>query len=130
MAVVKRANVAEPTLPRETVEVEALGGEVVVRGLLLTERLDLEARIVHHAKAAKAAREAAGGTDAGAAPAAGVHEVMPMLLHMAVLDADGLQLWSAEQWQQFGGKHAGQALALFNVAWRLAGFSQADNAKN
>lgn len=129
MAVVKRGNVAEPALPKETVEVEALGGDVVVRGLLLTERLDLEARIVQLARANKTARDAAQASG-DETPAANVHVVMPQLLHMAVLDADGLQIWSAEQWQRFGGAHPGQAVALFNVAWRLAGFDRADNAKN
>lgn len=126
MAVVNRANVADPALPRETVEVEALGGEVVVRGLLLTERLDLEARIVQLARARRAAQDAPGAD----ASDPGVHAILPQLLHMAVLDADGVQLWSEQQWQTFGGAHPGQAVALFNVAWRLAGFAQADNAKN
>lgn len=123
MAVIKRGNVAEPTLPKETVEVEAIGGEVVVRGLLLSERQELEDLMVRLAKAKREASESGG-------EAPGMSTIMPRLLHLAVLDADGLQLWSEQQWQVFGGKHHGQASALFLVAWRLAGFAQADNAKN
>ena len=127
MAVITRASVAAPTLPKETVEVEALGGDVVVRGLLLTERMALEQRIV---SAAKAAREAAAAAPGQPQNDAGINAALPMLLTCCVLDADGQQLWSEAEWQIFGGKHPMQAVALFNVAWRLAGLDQAANAKN
>lgn len=119
MAVIKRANVEAPTLPKETVDVAALDGEVVVRGLLLTERLAVEARIV--------ALRSAPHVD-GAAP--DVNAILPVVLAICVLDADDLPLWTEQQWQVFGIKHQGQALALFNVAWRLSGFAQAQDAKN
>lgn len=118
MAVIKRANVEAPTLPKETVDVAALDGEVVVRGLLLTERLAVEARIV--------ALRSAPHVD-GAAP--DVNAILPVVLAICVLDADDLPLWTEQQWQVFGIKHQGQALALFNVAWRLSGFAQAQDAK-
>jgi hypothetical protein len=126
MAVINRASLAPPTLPRETVEVEALGGDVVVRGLLLTERMKLESRMT---QAAQEAREAA---PKGAADNldAGVAAVLPMLLAATVLDADSNPLWTTDEWQIFGGKHPQQAVALFNVAWRLAGLDRADNEKN
>lgn len=113
MAVVNRSSVAAPTLPKETVEVAALDGEVIVRGLLLTERLDIEARIVKLRQAAE-----------------GVNGVLPPVLALCVLDAEEQPLWTEQQWQIFGVKHQGQALALFNVAWRLSGFAQAQDAKN
>lgn len=119
MAVVKRANVAQPTLPKETVEVEALQGEVVVRGLLLTERLAVEARIVALRSAQKA--------DSSAAD---VNEILPVMLAICVLDADDLPLWTEHEWQVFGIEHRGQAVALFNVAWRLSGFALAQDQKN
>lgn len=127
MAVITRASVAAPTLPKETVEVEALGGDVVVRGLLLTERMTLEQRIV---SAAKAAREAAAASPGQPQNDAGVNAALPMLLASCVLDADGKQLWTEAEWQIFGGRHPLQAVALFNVAWRLAGLDQAANVKN
>lgn len=103
-------------LPKETVEVAALGGEVVVRGLRLSEYLSMQARIV------------AATTDKTTQD--GIHSVLPVLLALCVLDADGLPLFTEEQWQIFGAKEAPQAVALFNVAWRLSGFAQADTAKN
>lgn len=125
MAVIKRANVAPPVLPKETVEVEALGGEVVVQGLLLSDRQDLEAYMVALARAGREAVEGGAG-----AQAPGMAKVMPRLLHLSVLDADGERIYTEQEWQIFGGAHHGQAMALFLVAWRLSGFKQADNAKN
>ena len=39
MAVLKKSEIPVPDLPKEVVEVPELGGEVVVRGLLLRDRL-------------------------------------------------------------------------------------------
>lgn len=140
MAVLKRAQVAAPTLPKETVAVDALGGEVIVRGLLLTERIALTNRIATLRMAAnpQPAKAKAGAAAAPAGPvkaqaydpATDVQLAMPMLLALCVLDADSEPLWTDAQWQVFGGQHQGQALALFNVAWRLSGFDQAPEAKN
>lgn len=116
MAVLKRGEVAEPVLPKETVEVPSLGGELVVRGLLLSEKLAVESRIVATAQ------------DKGAAD--GVHAILPVLLALCVVDADGLPFWTEGQWQIFGASQAKEAIALFNVAWRLSGFAQAETAKN
>jgi hypothetical protein len=117
MAVIKRQDVPDPVLPKETVEVEALGGEVVVRGLLLTEYLDLKASIAAAAKGSVADRS-------------GVHAVLPVLLAITVLDADEQPVFTQQEWQVFGAKHASQAIALFNVAWELSGFNQAAAVKN
>jgi len=116
MTVLKRGDVAEPVLPKETVPVPSLGGDLVVRGLLLSEKLAVEARIVATAQ------------DKGAAD--GVHAILPVLLSLCVLDADGLTFWSEAQWQIFGASQSKEAIDLFNVAWRLSGFAQADTAKN
>lgn len=113
MAVVNRSSVAAPTLPKQTVEVAALDGEVIVRGLLLTERLAIEARVVGLRKAGEE-----------------VNAILPAVLAQCVLAADELPLWTEQEWQVFGVKHQGQALALFNVAWRLSGFAEAQDAKN
>lgn len=127
MAVVDRNAVAAPVLPKETVEVEALGGEVVVRGLLLTERLALEARIA-------SAREQLIKAQSSGNATVGVQTVgeiaVPALLTACVLDVHGEPLWTEAQWQAFGCRHQGQALALFNVAWRLSGFAREDVEKN
>lgn len=130
MPVIHRAHVAEPTLAKQTVEVEALGGEVVVRGLLLVERLAVTSRLVAlRQKAPKPTEppaEQAGPYD----PQHDINTVIPMLLAIAVVDAEGEPLWTESQWQAFGGRHQAQALALFNVAWDLAGLNEKALEKN
>lgn len=125
MAVLNRAAVTAPVVPKQTVEVPALGGEVVVRGLMMTERLALQSQMASLAAQARVRTQQGDGYDA----ASDLNSVLPMLLAMVVLDAEGQQLYSAEQWNVFGGQHPEQAVALFNVAWDLAGFA-ADLPKN
>ena len=119
MTVITKAGTAGPVLPKETVEVEALGGEVVVRGLLLVELLGVQSRI--------AALHAA---NKGGDMAASVSAIVPDVLALCVLDADGASLFDQTQWQIWGGQHQGQALNLFNIAWRLSGMNRAATAKN
>lgn len=116
MAVIKRGEIAAPVVPKETVPVPALDGDVVVRGLLLSERLAVQDQI---AKLRKSADDKSS-----------VHAILPVLLAICVLDADSLPVFTQDQWQAFGAKHAGQAVDLFNTAWRLSGFSTADETKN
>ncbi len=117
MAVIKRASVVAPTVPKETVQVDALGGEVVVRGLLLSERMAVQKKIVTLRKAE--------ATDEG-----NVHAILPVLLALCVLDADGLPLFTHDEWQAFGARHPAQAVGLFNTAWTLSGFDADAEAKN
>lgn len=119
MAVLTKAGTPVPVLPKETVEVEALGGEVVVRGLLLVELLVVQGRIAELHTAHK-----------GGDMTATVSAIVPDVLARCVVDADGVALFDQEQWQIFGGQHQGQALALFNVARRLSGMDKAIAAKN
>ena len=116
MAVLKRGEVAAPTLPKQTVEVAALGGEVIVQGLLLTQRLAVQSKIAALAK--------------GAEEGADINAVLPMLLSLCVVDADGAQFFTPDQWEVFGASHQGSAIELFNIAWRLSGFAQAEVSKN
>lgn len=117
MAVLKRGDIAPPVTPKETMEVPALGGEVVVRGLLLSERMAVQKQIVSLRRAE--------ADDTGT-----VHAILPVMLALCVLDADGLPLWTQDQWQAFGGTHADQAVTLFNSAWRLSGFDAEAETKN
>lgn len=96
----KKANVTVPTLPKEAVDIAALGGEVVVRGLKLSERLALWG----------SARE-------GEARYAQIAD----LLAVAVEDAEGKPLLTADEWDALGGTHMEQVLAVFDVARRLSG---------
>jgi len=117
MAVIKRGSIAAPTVPKETIEAPALGGEVVVRGLLLSERLALQHRLASLRKT-------------GAPDQADVQIILPLLLSQCVLDADGLSVFSQDDWQAFGSRHADQAITLFAAAWRLSGFDLDETTKN
>lgn len=120
MTVIKKADVPTPVLPKETVEgITALGGDVIVRGLLLTERLAFKAQIARDQELA-----------ATPTVAAAVMERVPQLLALCVVDADGAAIWPAATWDEFGARHEDDALRLFNVAMRLSGFGAEDSAKN
>lgn len=104
MTIVRRNDIKAPELPQETVEVPALGGEVTVRAMTLTERL------------------AFGGQ-------AGERERVPVaLLAMCVLADDGLPLFDAAGWDSFGAANMDQAMTLVDVAMRLSGLT--GDAKN
>lgn len=109
MAILKRSEVERPTVPKETVPVNSLGGDVVVRGLLLSERLALYSRANADGK---------------------VFAEIPKMLAISVLDADELPLFSLEDWEAFGIKHQDEALTLFKVAQRLSGLETEDAKKN
>lgn len=109
MAVVKKANVSKPTLPKETVEdVKGLGGDVVVCGLLLSDRN-------------KVFRQIKEDHDAS----------IPQVLSNCVLDVDGERLFTVEDWQNFGATDEGfaESIRLFNVAFRLSGLDGGANEK-
>lgn len=123
MPILDRAQIKEPVLPKETVEVPALGGEVVVRGLLLSERLEISAM------RRSLGMPLPGETEAEADSRAAARS-LPVLLARTVVLADGNPLWTVEQWEQFGAVHSGDALHLFDVAMRLAGFNAEATEKN
>lgn len=102
---VSRANIKRPTLPKETVDAPALGGEVVVRGLLLSERMDL--------LTAESNR----------------YEIIAKALSSCVLADDGKPYMNFEDWQVFGGQHIDEAAQLFEVVKRLSGLGGNEDAK-
>jgi len=104
MGLIQRADVRAPVLPKETVTVEALGGDVIVRGLLLAEKLERN--------------RLSGG-----------HLVAHTLAHAVEL-GDGLPLYTAEEWAVFGAQNPAAALDLFKVAQRLSGDDPEANRKN
>jgi len=122
MAVVSRAGVKEPVLPKETTPAPALGGDVVVRGMLMAERMGIDQILAGKRKALRA--------DATVGAYVSGYEVLPQVLSICVLADDGKALWTEAQWQAFGGSHLEEATALFNVAWRLSGYDQEGDSKN
>lgn len=105
----RRNEIAAPVLPKETHECGPLGGEVVVRGLLLRERLALFDDAL-----------------AGAQKYGHISAV----LAACVVDAEGEPVYTVEQWEQFGAAHFEAALALFRVAQRLSGLDVEERKKN
>lgn len=97
MAILKRSEIQEPVLPRETVEVPELGGEVVVQGLLLSDRFE----VFDPGKSKR--RES-------------------RILAATIRDADDQPLFSAEQWERFAASNFTAAMRLLDVASRLSGF--------
>lgn len=101
---IKRVNVAPPSPPMETVELEGVG-EVIVRGLMLRDRLALMST----------------GGEA-------IDKVAPMLA-ATVVDDDRQPLWTAEQWEAFGARNFDACLRLFDVAQRLSGLKPEEPGK-
>ena len=115
MGVVNRKSVASPTLPKETVSMPGLEGEVIVCGLRLTDRLGLQNRMA-------ARRHSDDEAD--------VYDMVPELLSLAVIDAEAEPLFTREQWENYGSDHAAEVLTVFAVAMRLSGFSKEEDEKN
>lgn len=107
MALLKKSEIATPVLPRETVDVPELGGEVVVQGMLLRDRIGLffDAEKTGHGQLCK-------------------------VLAVTVVDADGVQVYTQDEWEAFGAKHAAAVIRLFDVSRRLSGFDAEVAAKN
>jgi hypothetical protein len=97
-----KAQITDPVLPKETVDVPEMGGEVIVQALMLEERLQLAAADL---------------------PAFG-H--VAELLARSVVDDNGERIWSADKWRVFGGQHYQAAWKLFEVAQRLSKLEKPD----
>lgn len=95
-----RKDVKKPSLPKEAKQVDALGGEVVVRGLLLSDRLALA---INNTK-----------------PYSNIAET----LARTVMDEEGEPIYTADEWEIFGAKHAEAAFELFAIAQRLSGMGE------
>lgn len=91
-----RDKLKRPALPKESVDVPALGGEVIVRGMFLSERLELWSGTVTYAQIAQA-------------------------LSKCVSLDDGKPALTADEWEAFGGQYLDEAIALFRVVKRLSG---------
>lgn len=96
-------------LPQEVVDCPALGGAVLVRGMRLSQRLELR-----QALAAEAGR----------------HRFAAMVLSACCVDSNGKPLASADDWDAFAAQNEDAATSLFVVANRLCGFDHEDARKN
>jgi hypothetical protein len=102
-----RAELRLPPLPKKTVNVPELGGEVIVRGLLLRDRLALV--------------DEAGPQDMGR---------VARLLAATVIAPDDTPLLTVEEWEQFGAVHFAATLSLFGEAAKMAGLAVEAAEKN
>ena len=98
MSVLSRADIRPPSLAKRTVELPELGGEVVVRGMTLAERLVF-------------------GT---AEPGADRYGAIAQVLGWCVISADGQPLMTREEWEAFGSCHLEACLRLFAVTQDLS----------
>lgn len=104
MAVLKKGDMKSPVLPKETAPMPSLGGEVVVTGLLLTDRIKFL-------------------SSPGGAP-------LSQLLEMTVTDAEGAPVFTEAEWEIHGATNFSECLELFKVARRLSGLDAEVAEKN
>lgn len=105
----RKSEIQPTVLPKETHECGPLGGEIVVRGLLLRERLSLFDDVNN-------------GADR--------FGHLSAVLAACVIDADGKPVFTVDEWERFGAVHFDAALALFKVAQRLSGLDVEERKKN
>lgn len=103
-----RGELRLPPLPKKTVDVPELGGEVIVQGLLLRDRLRL--------------------VDESAQPQSFAR--VAQMLAATVIDPAGQPLLTVEEWEQFGAVHFEAALRIFSVSVELAGLKVDAAEKN
>lgn len=98
MAVMRRGELRLPVLPKQTIEVPEFGEgcEVVVRGMTLSERLQLGSDVNSFTSIARA-------------------------LSWTVLDADSKPLMTFEEWDLWGASHVEASMRIFSTVSRLSG---------
>jgi hypothetical protein len=105
MGVLNKINIARPTPPKEVVDVPELGGEIIVRGLMLSDRV----RIL-------------GAASRGAMS-------ISELLASAIVDAEMEPVFTVDEWEAFGAQNFVASLQLFKKAKELSGLDAETNAK-
>lgn len=106
-----KADVQAPVLPQERLHlVPELGGEVIVRPLLLSDRLALAQRSMVDGQVKEFKHIAA-------------------LLASAIVDANHEPLFTVEQWETWGSANMRAALDLWDAAWEMSGLDPAVSKK-
>jgi hypothetical protein len=123
MSTLNRERLNRPTLRKESVSMPLLGGEVLVREMLLDEKLLNTAR----QSVDRVARP--GESEQEAKARAGV-AMVSRILSWCVVGEDGEALMSVQEWREFGGRNLQEVMDAFNVAMRLSGFDLAEVEKN
>jgi hypothetical protein len=123
MELVKRADVPQVELRTERVTVEALGGDVLVRGRTLAHALRL-ANL-----RARAVLPQDGETEDDAQARAGA-EIGAATLALQVLDGDEQPLMPADKWGIWGASHGNDFERLYAACERVSGADEEAVAKN
>lgn len=116
-----RCNISKPLVRKETVDVLELGGEVVVRGTMLDERLALVFGV---------SPETDLPAKSGDEDPRWKYRHIARLLAYAVVDAEGAPIFTVDEWAEFGGQHFGATLQLYSVARRVSGLDGEETKKN
>ncbi|MGJ7544632.1 hypothetical protein [Variovorax sp. LT1R16] len=118
----ERSQIKLPVLPKKVIDFPLLGGEVIVRGLLLSEQLANTSRQVSE-------REPRPGETEGEASARANGVMALRLLSQVVVDAEGKPLLTLEEWEALSASSPGE---LFEFARAAADFAVGgqDVAKN
>lgn len=104
---ISRGQIKAVALPEERVTVEAIGGEVLIRGFDIGRMLRFQAlRSADVEGQSEQDRQAV---------------VITHGLHMGVLLDDGLPVYSVAEWAVFAARHVEVALDLFSKVMRLSG---------
>jgi len=112
--VLNRSQVKRPVLPQQIEPCEPLGGDVVVRGMSLSERMATDDLNI------KAAAPLEGETDEEARARAG-RLVVPRTLRVCVVDDEGAPVLTEQEWDALGATHQSLVFHLFFIALRLSG---------
>lgn len=103
---ISRGQIKAVALPEERVAVEAIGGEVLIRGFDIAKMLRFQAIRRGEEGQSEQDRQATVITNA---------------LHMGVLLDDGLPVYSVAEWSVFAARHVEVSLDLFGRVMRLSG---------
>jgi hypothetical protein len=114
MATVQRGQLLAVELPTQEVDVPAVGGTVLVRGLSMPQLLAFSA-------ARRRALQPVGDETPDQAAERASGELVPLLLAETVVLDDGLPVYSAAQWAVFGAQHPQATLELWRAAIALSG---------
>ncbi len=100
-----RADIPRPMLPGEAVQVDELGGEVIVRSLTLSQRL------------------AVGKFQDG-------DPWVAYVLSLCVVDSEKVPIFSRDEWEVFGASNYAVTMRLFDKAADLSGMRIAQKKEN
>lgn len=103
-----------PTLPQEkTLSVPELGGDVILRPLTLSQRFTLREWAAKNAEDENA-----------------TYRHLVQLLSICVVDADHQPLFTADEWERWGGVHFEAVMLLWDEVYNLSGLNPEAAEKN